>query len=82
MNNSSIITHTNEHSSNENKRKRKTRGLTMMAKLKKNYNTNVKLSIKFDHKTWTCYGKNASMIKSYAAYLDRIKVSILIDDSS
>lgn len=41
----------------------------MMAKLIKVRNTNAKLSIKFDHKIDTCYGKNASLFRSYMTHL-------------
>lgn len=50
-----------------------------MTKLRKVYNTGVKLSIKFDHKIWFFYGKNASLFSSYVAYIGPSKVSIFID---
>lgn len=70
----------NEYSTNEDKRKRKNICTTMMAKLTKVWNTKVKLPIEFDQKSWTCYDKNTSLFRSYAIFLGRVKMSILIDD--
>lgn len=73
------VTHTNECSTNDDKRKRNTRGDTMMDMLTKACNGCVKLSIRFDHKTWICYGKNSSLFRSYAVFLGSSKVSMFID---
>lgn len=82
MNHSSSPTYTNEFSTNENKRKRKYITNTMMTELTKVCNICVKLSIEFDHKKWTCYGKNVSLFRSYVMFFGRNKVSILLDDWS
>lgn len=52
----------------------------MMAKLSKVCNLGNKFSINFNVVTWTCYGVNASLFRSYVAFLRRRKMSILIDD--
>lgn len=52
----------------------------MMAKLIKAHFICVNLSIEFDHKTWTIYGKNVSMFMSYVAFLGHSKIGILIYD--
>lgn len=77
---SSSATHENECSTKEVIRKEKSRGVTMMAKLTKVCNSGVRLPDEFDHKIWTCYGKNYSFFRSYAVLLGRSKVIVLIDD--
>lgn len=53
--------------------KKKTRDATIMAKLTKVHNMDNKLSLEFDNKTWTCYGKNASLLGVMRRSLDIAK---------
>lgn len=51
-----------------------------MTRLTKVHNSGNKLSIEFNLVTWTCYGENYSLFRSYIMFLRCSKVSILIDD--
>lgn len=77
---SSNETHTNESQTIEEKIKSKQRGAIMMTKLTKIYNSGNRLLIEFNNVTWTCYGTNYFLFRSYVAFLGRRKVNILIDD--
>lgn len=75
-----IDSHNNESQTTEWKKKRKQRGVTMMTRLTKVHNSGDELLVDFNPGTWTCYGENSSLFKSYVVFLRHIKVSILIDD--
>lgn len=82
---SSDETYTNETCTNDSqtihgKQKRKQRGVTMMAKLTKIYNSSNEWPIKFNDVYSIFDGPYSSLFKGYVAFIGCSKVNILIND--
>lgn len=66
--------------STNNKSKRKFNGATMMVRLTKTRNTDVRISFHFFLQSWKCVDENYMDFNIYMKLLGRSKVGILLDD--